>query len=87
MLTKQETLLGRGTQRESRRVKTQENCSATWPAVSGFMVRELVLGLSLANHCDPGSFLVVHTLLSQGGFQRVFWEDAYGVTQSRTRLK
>ena len=29
---------------------TQENCSATWPAVSGFMVMGLVSGLSLANH-------------------------------------
>ena len=29
---------------------TQENCSATWLAVSGFMVMGLVSGLSLANH-------------------------------------
>ena len=31
---------------------TQENCSATWLAVSGFMVMGLVSGLSLANHSD-----------------------------------
>ena len=29
---------------------TQENCSATWLTVSGFMVMGLVSGLSLANH-------------------------------------
>ena len=32
---------------------TQENCSATWLAVSGFMVMGLVSGLSLANHLTP----------------------------------
>ena len=32
-------------------------------------------GLSLADHSDSGSFLVVHALLSQDGFQREgFWE-------------
>ena len=49
---------------------TQENCSATWLAVSGFMVMGLVSGLSLANHSDSESFLVVHTLFSQDGCQR-----------------
>ena len=35
----------------------------------------LVSGLSLANHSDSGSFLVVRTSLSQDGFQRDgFWE-------------
>ena len=54
---------------------TQENCSATWLAVSGFMVMGLVSGLSLANHSDSESFLVVHTLFSQDGCQREgFWE-------------
>ena len=37
---------------------TQENCSATWLAVSGFMVMGLVSGLSLANHSDSESCLV-----------------------------
>ena len=32
-----------------------------------FMVMELVSGLSLANHSDSESFLVVHTLFSQDG--------------------
>ena len=51
MLTKQNTLLGRGAWAESSRGKgAQENCSATWLAVSGFMVMGLVSGLSLANH-------------------------------------
>ena len=31
---------------------TQENCSATWLTVSGFMVMELVSQLFLANHAD-----------------------------------
>ena len=45
-----------------------------WLAVSGFMVMGLVSGLSLANHSDSESFLVVHALFSQGGCQRGFWE-------------
>ena len=54
---------------------TQENPSATWLAVLGFMVMGLVSWLSLVNHSDSGSFLVVLTLLSQGGFQwGGFWE-------------
>ena len=48
----------------------QENCSAT-----SFMVMGLVSRLSLANHPDSESFLVVHTLFSQDGCQREgFWE-------------
>ena len=43
---------------------TQENCSATWLAVLGFMVMGLISGLSLANHSDSRSFLLVHTLPS-----------------------
>ena len=39
------------------------------------MVVGLVSGLSLANHPDSESFLVVHTLFSQDGYQREgFWE-------------
>ena len=34
----------------------------------------LVSGLSLANHSDSESFLVVHALFSQDGCQRGFWE-------------
>ena len=47
-----------------------------WLAVSGFMVMGLVSGLSLANHSDSESFLVVHGLFSQDGCQRGFWEVA-----------
>ena len=43
---------------------TQENCSAAWLTVSGFMVMGLVSGLSLANHSDSESSLVVHALFS-----------------------
>ena len=39
------------------------------------MVMGLVSGLSLANHSDSESFLVVHTLFSQDGCKREgFWE-------------
>ena len=54
---------------------TQEDRSATRLAVSGFMVMGLVSRLSLANHSDSESFLVVHTLFSQDRCQREgFWE-------------
>ena len=44
-------------------------------AVSDFMVMGLVYGLSLANHSDSESFLVVSALFSQDGRQREgFWE-------------
>ena len=53
MLTKQEILLGNDTGAESSRVKEpQENYSALWLELSGFMVMGLVSGLSLANHLD-----------------------------------
>ena len=55
--------------------ETQEDCSAMWLAVLGFMVLELLSGLSLTNHSDSGSFLVAHALLKQDGCQREgFWE-------------
>ena len=40
---------------------TQENCSAAWLTVSGFMVMGLVSRWSLANHSNSESFLVAHT--------------------------
>ena len=53
----------------------QENWSAMWLAVSAFMVMGLVSGLSLASHSDSESFLVVHALFNQNGWQREgFWE-------------
>ena len=59
---------------------TQENCSVTWLAVSGFLVMGLVSGLSLANNSDSESFLVVHTLFNQHGCQREgFWEVVWHV--------
>ena len=68
MLTKQEILLGKGTRVESSGVRgTQENCSAAWLTMSGFMVMGLVSGWSLANHSNSESFLVAPTLLSQDG--------------------
>ena len=75
MLTKQEILLGKGTRVESSRVREPRRTALPWLAVSGFMVMGLVSGLSLANHSDSESFLVVHALFSQGGCQKEgFWE-------------
>ena len=65
------TLLGNGTQVESRRVRESKRTAVT---VSGFMVMGLVSGLSLANYSNSEYFLVVHTLLSQDGCQEGFWE-------------
>ena len=49
MLTKQDNLLGRGSREESSRRKgTEEDCLATWLAVSGIMVIKLFSVLSLA---------------------------------------
>ena len=76
VLTKQETLLGGDTLVESRRKATWKNFSATWLAVWGFMIIQLVSELSLANHSDSGSFLVTHTSCSQDGFQ---WEGFWKV--------
>ena len=68
MLTKQEILLGKGPRGGEQEGKgTQENCSAEWLTVSGFMVMGLVSGLSLANHSNSESFLVAHASLSQDG--------------------
>ena len=54
---------------------TQEDCSARWLAVSGFMVIGLVSRLSSASHSNSESFLVVHALFSQDGCQwEGFWE-------------
>ena len=71
MLTKQEILLGRCAWVESSRVREPRTAL---PALA-FMVMGLVSGLSLANHSDSESFLVVHTWFSQDGCQRGgFWE-------------
>ena len=76
MLTKQEILLGKGTRVESSRVwEPRRTALPRWLAVSGFMAMGLVSRLSLANHSDSESFLVVQTLFSQDGCQRGgFWE-------------
>ena len=52
MLTKQETLLGRGNQEEGSRVREQENCSAMWLEVSCFIVMGFISGFSLVGRSD-----------------------------------
>ena len=71
MLTKQEILLGKGTQAESSRVREPRRTalprgSRSW-VLWGW---GLVSGWSSANHSDSESFLVVHALFSQDGCQR-----------------
>ena len=70
VLTKLEVLLGKGSWVESSRVREPGRTAVTWLAVLGFMVMGLVSRLSLANHSDSESLLVVHTLFSQDGCQR-----------------
>ena len=76
MLTKQDILLGKGTRVESSRLREPRGTALPrGSAVSGFMVMGLVSGLSLGNHSDSESFLLVHALFSQDGCQREgFWE-------------
>ena len=75
MLTKQEILLRKGSRVESSSLRepmrTALPCDS---AVSGFMVMGLVSRLSLANHSNSESFLVVQALFSQDGCQQGFWE-------------
>ena len=71
VLTKQKTLLGRGTRVENSRVREPRRTALP----HALMVIGLVSKLSLANHSDSQSFLVVHVSLSQDGCQREgFWE-------------
>ena len=75
VLTKQEILLGKGTRAESSRVREPRRTGLSHGSRSrDFMVMGLVSGLSLANHSDSESFLMVHSLFSQDGCQRGFWE-------------
>ena len=64
VLTKQEILLGKGTQEESSRVREPRRTALPF---SHFMVMGLVSGWSLANHFNLESFLVAHAWLSQDG--------------------
>ena len=68
--------IGKESQADSSRVREPRRTAETaLVAVSGFMVMGLVSELSLANHSDSESFLVVHTLLHQDRSQREgFWE-------------
>lgn len=50
---------------------SRQDCPATWLQAPGFMVAELVSGLSLGSHCDSGSFLVAHAPVSQDGLWEV----------------
>ena len=71
MLTKQETLLGKGTWVESSRVREPRRTAHSLR----FMVMGLVSRLSLANHSDSESFRGVYALFSKDGcWRKGFWE-------------
>ena len=59
--------IGKGHPGGEQGKETQENCSAAWLAMSGFMMMGLVSKCSLTNHSNSESFLVVHASLSQDG--------------------
>ena len=65
VLTKQEILLGKGTQVESSRVREPRRTALPQSWVLWWM--GLVSGLSLANYSNLESFLVAHASLSQDG--------------------
>ena len=82
VLTKQEILLGKGTRVESSRVREPRRTALP----HGLQSRVLwgwdwFLSCLWPNCSDSGSFLLVHTLLSQDGCQRGgFWEMVGHVT-------
>ena len=58
--------------REQQRKRAQEKYSATMAcSLRVFMEMGLVSGLSLDNHSDSGSFLVVNSSLRQDEYQQV----------------
>ena len=72
ILTKQETLLGRGAWVENRRVRELRRIALPWGPVLGFMIMFPIVS---GRHFDSRSFLVAHASLSQDGFHRGgFWE-------------
>ena len=71
MLTKQETLLARGAQAESSRIRKPRRTAHSL----GFYGDGISFWLSLVHDSDSESFLVAHALFSQDGCQRGgFWE-------------
>ena len=66
MCCKTKGFIGKGCLgREQQSKETQENCFAMWLTVWEFMIKGLVSKLSLVNHSDLKSFLVVCSWLSQ----------------------
>ena len=59
--------MGKGTQVESSRLREARRAARPGSQLQVLMVTGLASGLSLANHSDSDSFLVVHTLFSQDG--------------------
>ena len=74
-LTKQEFLLGKGAQVESRRVREPGEQLCYMAPSLGFYHDGISFWVVLVNHSDSESFLVVHALFSQDRRQREgIWE-------------
>ena len=86
MLTKQETLLGRGTQVESRVIR--EPRRTTLLEVLDFMMMGLVLRLSLASHSASVSFLGMHCSVKVDARKKDSgrWKDTWGLLLTFTKL-
>ena len=67
VLIKQEILLGKGTQVESRRVREPRRTALPLAHSLGFYGDGISFRVALANHSNSESFLVVHASLSQDG--------------------
>ena len=70
VLTKEEILLGKGTQVESSRVREPRRTALPVSGSLRFYSDGIYSGLSLATYSDSESFLVVHVLFGQDGCQR-----------------
>ena len=78
VLTKQEILLGRGAQAESSRVREPRRTALPLVSSLQFYGDRVSFQVSVANHLDSGSFLVVQALPSQDGCQREGFLDVEG---------
>ena len=85
MLTKQETLLGRGAQVASRIIR--ESRRTTLLGVLDFMMMGLVSRLSLASHSGSGSFLHMHCSAKVDASKKESgrWKDTGGLLLTFTK--
>ena len=80
VLTKKETVGKWCLGEEQQGKETQENCSATWLTVSGFMGMGFISGFSLASHRSPSQILPVSL---QGSTMFLIRASCCGKTHAR----